>query len=61
MIVLAELTITLWSVALALATTVRMLVGRLPGDDPGRDARANVIAIGTFVSFALPATAATIG
>ncbi|WP_022908304.1 hypothetical protein [Curtobacterium sp. B18] len=60
-IVLAVVTITLWCVAVALATTVLVLIGRLPGEDPDRDARANQIATGVFVSFALPATAATIG
>jgi hypothetical protein len=55
------LTITLWAVAVALATTVLVLIGQLPGEDPERTARGNVIAAGAFLSFAIPATAATIG
>jgi hypothetical protein len=55
------LTITLWTVAIVLATTVLVLIGRLPGEDPERTARGNVIATGAFLSFAIPATAATIG
>lgn len=55
------LTITLWTVAIVLATTVLVLIGRLPGEDPERTARGDVIAAGAFLSFAIPATAATVG
>jgi hypothetical protein len=58
---LTVLTITLWTVVVVLATTVLVLIGRLPGEDPERTARGNVIATGAFLSFAIPATAATIG
>jgi len=55
------ISIALWCVAVGLATTVLVLIGSLPGEDPARTERGNVIAAGAFVSFALPATAATIG
>ncbi|MDP4332090.1 hypothetical protein Q7F20_01800 [Curtobacterium sp. A7_M15] len=50
-----------WLVALALPISLVVLIGNLPGEDPGRGERALVIAFGAFLCFALLAIPATIG
>jgi hypothetical protein len=50
-----------WLVALALPISLIVLVGNLPGEDPGRTERSLVIALGAFLTFALLAVSATIG
>ena len=50
-----------WLVALALPIYLIVLIGNLPGEDPGRTERSFVIAFGAFLSFALLAIPATIG
>lgn len=50
-----------WLVALALPVYLIVLIGDLPGEDPGRTERSFVISLGAFLSFALLAIPATIG
>lgn len=50
-----------WLVAFALPIYVVVLIGNLPGEDPGRSQRSFVIAFGAFLCFALLALPATVG
>lgn len=58
-VVLTVVTVVFWAVAVALPTWVLVVIGDLPGTDPGRTERAITIATGAFIAVALPAVAAT--
>lgn len=60
-VALAITTVALWVVAVAVPTTIVIAIDRLPGADPGRSGRALVLAMGAFVTVALPAVGASIG
>ncbi|WP_413600538.1 hypothetical protein [Curtobacterium sp. Curtsp57] len=53
--------IVLWTIAVALPTWVLVVIAQLLGEDPARTQRSIVIAIGAFLSIAIPAVGASAG
>ncbi|MFZ6991890.1 hypothetical protein ACO0E1_08335 [Curtobacterium sp. RRHDQ66] len=60
-VVLTCAVVVLWTVAVALPTWVLVVIAQLPGEDPARTQRSIVIALGAFLSIAIPAIGASAG
>jgi len=60
-VVLTCVVIVLWTIAVALPTWVLVVIAQLPGEDPARTQRSIVIALGAFLSIAIPAIGASVG